>query len=169
MIVCPNCKAKNFDGTLYCRDCGVRLEELAGVTTQSLDTGSGSLIRQNESEQERLSSLSSLGATMTLQVIEGDQFIPLSGKQEFILGRVNRGQKILPDVDFTPHGGYDLGVSRLHAAIVVAGSEIWLKDLGSVNGTRLNKEKLIPHIPQKIQNGDQISLGKLRLRVILYS
>jgi hypothetical protein len=51
-------------------------------------------------------------------------------------------------------------VSRLHATIEIQDNHYYLKDLGSANGTFLNKIKLIPHQDYKLTFSDKIELGK---------
>ena len=55
-------------------------------------------------------------------------------------------------------------MSRAHAAIGYDGERFFVQDLGSTNGTRVNgaREQKTP-----LKSGDDIQLGKLRLRVDL--
>ena len=55
-------------------------------------------------------------------------------------------------------------MSRAHAAIGYDGERFFVQDLGSTNGTRVNgtREQKMP-----LKSGDDIQLGKLRLRVDL--
>jgi pSer/pThr/pTyr-binding forkhead associated (FHA) protein len=105
-------------------------------------------------------------AFITLHLLDHDQYLPLAGKREFTVGRINPGQTILPDLHLGPYDAYQMGVSRIHAAIRVTGDQALVKDLGSANGTRVNGEKLLPHVFQPIQNGDLIALGKMRILAI---
>ena len=50
----------------------------------------------------------------------------------------------------------DSSLSRQHCLLIRAGSDISIRDLSSRNGTRVNG---IPVTEQKLQHGDQISLG----------
>ncbi|NIO71821.1 MAG: FHA domain-containing protein, partial [Anaerolineae bacterium] len=49
--------------------------------------------------------------------------------------------------------------------ITQRGREVFIEDLGSMNGTFVNRKKLIPYLPEALRNGDQLQLGKLMLRV----
>lgn len=51
---------------------------------------------------------------------------------------------------------YDDGVSRRHARIIRSGADVWLEDLESANGTRVNGEPIVRHL---LQDGDKIGLG----------
>jgi pSer/pThr/pTyr-binding forkhead associated (FHA) protein len=55
-------------------------------------------------------------------------------------------------------------ISRAHAAVGFDGEGFFVQDLGSTNGTRLNGE---PQRRAGLSNGDELQLGKLRLRVTL--
>lgn len=56
-------------------------------------------------------------------------------------------------------------ISREHAAILNEESGLWLQDLGSRNGTRLNGQRIVDR--QKLSDGDTVSLGSHELRVSL--
>lgn len=51
-------------------------------------------------------------------------------------------------------------LSRQHFRIIIDDDGPWLEDLGSSNGTFLNKERLQPHTRQALFNGDSIIGGK---------
>ena len=50
----------------------------------------------------------------------------------------------------------DPNVSRMHARVLRRGSEFWLEDLGSANGSFVNHERTKN---QRLQEGDKISIG----------
>ena len=54
------------------------------------------------------------------------------------------------------------GLSRRHAELRVAGDEVLLRDLGSVNGTRVNERRVEGHVP--LQDGDMLRLGDVVLK-----
>lgn len=99
-------------------------------------------------------------------MIHHPEEIPLLGKNEFTLGRVNEGQPIIPDIDLSAYNAYDNGVSRLHATIHTE-PQVTVTDLGSINGTRINGNKTQPHTPAMLHDGDTLALGRLKLRVII--
>ncbi len=85
------------------------------------------------------------------------------------LGRRDNRTGIIPEVDLTPHGGGEKGVSRQHARIVREKASLYLVDQKSVNGTFLNGQELMPENPRMLRDGDDIRLGDLTLRVHFYS
>ena len=52
---------------------------------------------------------------------------------------------------------YEAGVSRKHARILIEGGGIWIEDLGSSNGTRVNNTMI--QGKQALRDGDSISMG----------
>src|SRR5205085_10096779 len=50
-------------------------------------------------------------------------------------------------------------VSRLHAVIGTAGSNWYLEDRGSFNGTTLNGTRIQPGVKLPLRHGDRIGLG----------
>jgi pSer/pThr/pTyr-binding forkhead associated (FHA) protein len=106
---------------------------------------------------------------ITLQVLQTGELISVAEEDEVTLGRAGTGQPIVPDIDLTPYKGLEAGVSRLHASIRIKGEEIYIMDLGSANGTRLNGDKLPPSTPHRLEDESVITLGKLKLKVLIKS
>lgn len=92
----------------------------------------------------------------------GTEF-PLSSDDSTI-GRWDADNGVFPDVDldaFDP----EAKVSRKHARIIYDNATYMLEDLGSTNGTFVNRgRRLIPGNPHRIQDGDEIIVGKTFLR-----
>lgn len=171
MIVCPNCQNQEYEGALFCSECGSRLAPVDLKNTQTLsgfgNTGLISPLPQSVEFIESAESEQSGEFQVSVHLIESGQVLNLSGRSEFTLGRVAEGQPILPDVDLSPYEAYGQGVSRLHAALKIPGGKLAVTDLGSSNGTRVNGQKIVPHVDYPINHGDIITLGKLRLQVLL--
>lgn len=175
MIVCPNCHHNELPGALFCSECGARLISLDYLTTQSIKkTNTDNLDPSQVEEEIDLSSLpdellskESGSADLVLYLIEAKQTLQLMGRKEYTLGRVAEGQPILPDVDLSPFDAYAQGVSRLHAALKINKNRVAIMDLGSSNGTRVNGQKIVPHVDYPINHNDQIALGKLRIQILV--
>jgi pSer/pThr/pTyr-binding forkhead associated (FHA) protein len=82
---------------------------------------------------------------------------------EINIGREDPVSDIYPEVDLTPHGGEEGGVSRLHAKITVEGGKFFLEDLDSTNFTFVNKQKLTPKVRQPLNDGDEVRCGRVNL------
>jgi len=92
--------------------------------------------------------------------------VPLSipqGKQTIVIGREDPVSGIFPDIDLDPVGGHEMGVGRRHAQLIIQERQLYVEDLDSVNGTALNKQKLVPRQPQPLKDGDELRLGKMVL------
>ena len=83
------------------------------------------------------------------------------GKQVVVLGREDPVSGIFPDIDLDPYGAQEEGVGRKHAQLVLQGGRVCIEDLDSVNGTVLNKQRVPPHQPQPLNEGDELRLGKM--------
>ncbi|CAG1004772.1 MAG: FHA domain-containing protein [Anaerolinea sp.] len=84
-----------------------------------------------------------------------------------LIGRQDPADGCYPELDLNPFGARDAGVSRRHAQFAIVNGRLYLTDLDSVNGTRLNGVKIPPHEPQMIRDGDQLECGKLRMIVYI--
>lgn len=69
-------------------------------------------------------------------------------------------------IDLTPYGAADRGVSREHAQIHIKDDTVYLTDLGSTNGTYLRGERLEARVPSALQKGNEILLGRLSVQVV---
>lgn len=175
MIVCPNCHHKELPGALFCSECGARLISLDYLTTQSIkktntDNLNETIVddsKDSPSTKDDIFSKQAISSDLALYLIEAKQTLQLAGRSEFTLGRVAEGQPILPDVDLSPFDAYAQGVSRLHAALKLNKNRVAIMDLGSSNGTRVNGQKIVPHVDYPINHNDQIALGKLRIQILI--
>jgi pSer/pThr/pTyr-binding forkhead associated (FHA) protein len=89
--------------------------------------------------------------------------VPL--KPEILMGRQDSNSNVFPEVNLTPYGAVEKGVSRQHARIVFHDDELTIEDIGSVNGTFLNGRRIVPYQAMPLNDGDVVQLGKLVLQV----
>jgi hypothetical protein len=160
MITCPSCHHKELPGVLFCSQCGTNLTDIESVENSE------------STENTRRNSVSSLNGSSgsircSLLIIDTGEVVNLSTRNEFSLGRSVEFQPIMPDVDFTPYDGFSMGVSRLHASLRMFSGDVFLIDLGSSNGTRVNGQKIVPHVEYPVKNGDVIALGKLQVKLLI--
>ncbi len=173
MIKCPNCQHQELPGALFCSECGAQLMS-ADTLTSPLGNESISVGGNNGEELSEPAAPAAGVAPRTkdtiimLRLLDFDKTLQLSGRTEYSLGRVAKGQPILPDFDLTDFDAYQQGVSRLHAAIKIKPQQIAIMDLRSANGTRVNGQKIHPNVDYPIKHGDVIALGKLKLQFLLY-
>ena len=165
-IFCPNCSHQEPQGAIFCSECGTKLISSDGLSTASIRATDGQLVH-SEPAPKPAAPIPVSGAQVNLHIIRTGQIIPLEGRGEFTIGRVSDGQSILPDVDLAPFDGYSQGVSRLHATVKLREGQIYVEDLGSSNGTRINNTKIPSLVDYMIQHGDVISLGRFKLQALI--
>lgn len=98
-------------------------------------------------------------------VSTGDKI--LLTKQEMIIGREDPISSIFPDIDTTPFGGLEGGVSRKHARMYEENGAYYIEDLNSTNYTLINKQKIDPSSARPLAAGDEIRLGRVALLFML--
>jgi pSer/pThr/pTyr-binding forkhead associated (FHA) protein len=108
-----------------------------------------------------------LESGVSLHLMESGQILVLAGRNEYSIGRGVEGQSLLPDIDLSPFNAYAEGVSRLHATLKVLQHGVLITDLGSSNGTRINGQKIVPHIDYPINHGDVVAVGKLKMQILI--
>jgi pSer/pThr/pTyr-binding forkhead associated (FHA) protein len=82
---------------------------------------------------------------------------------EIVVGREDALSGAVPDVDLGPYGADAYGVSRRHIRLVRDKTGYRVEDLGSVNLTYVNDQRLEPGRSVELQDGDRIVIGKLGL------
>ena len=159
MLACPKCAHENREGSLFCESCGESLTaDSASVTsTRRLESAANDLVARATWGTARFGE----DAAITLRIRDTAEPITLQPAKRSVLGRNDAANPQQPDVDLTPYGALEKGVSRIHAAITRSEDTLTLVDLGSVNGTHLNGQRLIPDQPRVLRDGDEIRLGRL--------
>jgi pSer/pThr/pTyr-binding forkhead associated (FHA) protein len=84
--------------------------------------------------------------------------------EESTIGRWDADNGVFPDVDLDAFDA-DAKVSRRHARIVRRNGSYFIEDLGSTNGTYVNRgRRLLPGNSQPLNDGDEVIVGKTFLR-----
>jgi|SRR5579883_467580 len=146
---CPSCGAINAAGEAFCSNCGSMLGAPAPAAV---------------SAPTAAPAVPATALTARLIVEADNQEFDLSGKDNIVIGREDAVSNIYPDVDLTPHGGEEGGVSRLHARIFYDNGQYMLEDENSTNFTFLNRQKLPGKTPTPLHDNDEIRLGRVLLR-----
>ena len=91
---------------------------------------------------------------------------PIAAENEVTIGRVDPHRGIRPDVDLTKYDPASR-ISRRHARITSRGSQFFIEDLGSANGTVINGQKrLKPQEPYPLTTGDVVKIGETTLKFV---
>ena len=192
MIRCQSCGTENPDASRYCDECGTELP--APVNSASDVNGRGEFeirpavssvsgsrpvqvtsvgiapLVENPVEKgglaESIESKQNRSSHARLIIERGesvDTEFQLSSEESYI-GRWDADNGIFPDIDLDAHD-QDAKVSRRHARILYRGNIHMIEDLGSTNGTFVNRgRRLLPGSPQVLTEGDEIIVGKTFLR-----
>lgn len=146
---CPSCGSINAAGEAFCSNCGSML---------------GAPAPADASAAAPAAPAPAAALTARLLVEADNQEFDLSGKDNIMIGREDAVSNIYPDVDLTPHGGEEGGVSRLHARIFYENGQYMLEDENSTNFTFLNRQKLAGKTPSALHDNDEIRLGRVLMR-----
>ncbi|HZS48798.1 MAG TPA: protein kinase [Blastocatellia bacterium] len=85
-------------------------------------------------------------------------------KEMILIGRADPTQGLYPEVDLTRFDPLTK-VSRRHARLHRKGDQYMVEDIGSVNGTYLNRgDRLPPNSSRLLHNNDEIRLGETNLK-----
>ena len=84
---------------------------------------------------------------------------------EQLIGRITPRAAINPQIDLTGFQGEEMGVSRMHAAMMLQNNTMLLSDIGSTNGTYINGKRLVLQEIYPLQDRDEIRFGHLICRV----
>ncbi len=163
---CPSCNNLNGIEATFCIYCGAPLERRGEdqPTPQRMDTDF-TFISQ-VIEKAHIDSLEVPERGVALHLGDDAKAIYVVDEQVFILGRKYMGEGKDKVIDLTPYDGYENGVSKRHAMIRRSADGYEIIDLGSTNGTWLNRQKLIPQRAYRLYSGAYISLGRLSLYLI---
>jgi serine/threonine-protein kinase len=182
MIRCNNCGTENLDGSEYCDECGVKLEPsyrppsavrtFEGLPTppsfaapnppQLFSPGRGTEVlgSKPDARADKPRALAKLVIERGGRI--GKEFL-ITGPETHI-GRWDADNGIFPDVDLDQDDP-EAKVSRRHARIINQNGRFFIEDLGSTNGTFVNRgRRLLPGHWHALENGDEIIVGKTFLK-----
>lgn len=140
---CPQCNSPFDAGDAFCTQCGYRPDTETGPTpgtqeTLIIDPPSARLIMKRDGSA-----------------------IALPDKSEILIGREDPMNDYFPDIDLTPFGGSEQGVSRRHARILKRADGYFIEDLNSTNYTFVNQEKLVRGQQRPLKIGDELRFGRV--------
>jgi FHA domain len=166
MNICPYCEHNNRAGIIICAHCG-RSFTLLGA-------GMATLMKHDSSLFVETAEATAVAEDDEYFAKDACAVIYVAGASEphmlridalAVLGRASSDRAIKPHLDLSAYEAYNRGVSARHAALQRTETHLFLRDLGSTNGTYLNGERLAPYQPQIIHDGDEVYLGQLMLRI----
>lgn len=149
-VHCPECGFVNAEGANYCQKCGAYLSRPEGSEDPTTMT-----YRVDE--------------TGEMHPVDIDEVVETAGAAMVIRaggGRAGESFALEEDrisIGRSPDAGIfldDVTVSRNHALVVRRKDGSYIDDLGSLNGTYVNRHRIESH---QLEDGDEIQVGKYRL------
>lgn len=167
-MFCTQCGQQNPDDSRFCARCGAPTSRPGGpvdgadaTSTLSMSALQGQLEADPAHDDEAHDAPEAEPAS-------GLEALP-SGSALLVVRRgPNAGSRFLLDQDLTTAGRHpdseifldDVTVSRRHAEFVRDGAGFVVRDVGSLNGTYVNRE---PVDVATLAGGDEVQIGKFRL------
>jgi hypothetical protein len=163
MPYCTNCGKQNPDDARFCSQCGTRLltpesEAPAEPATETTATITFGAPDKAEADDRGLNHADSAAV---------DALPP--GHALLVVQRgPSAGSRFLLDTDLVTAGRHpeseifldDVTVSRRHAEFRRSGGGYSVSDVGSLNGTYVNRDRIDE---VTLQDGDEVQIGKYRL------
>jgi pSer/pThr/pTyr-binding forkhead associated (FHA) protein len=164
--VCTRCAHRNAEASRFCSNCGAPLRggaqpERASETTSTISISG---IEAYDSEATGQSGLPALSQEAQSAV----DALPTGSALLVVRRGPNAGSRFLLDGDLTTAGRHpesdifldDVTVSRRHVEFRRGTEGITVSDVGSLNGTYVNRERIDS---VALNNGDEVQIGKYRL------
>jgi pSer/pThr/pTyr-binding forkhead associated (FHA) protein len=150
-MFCTQCGHKNPEGAHFCANCGAALGTTPDDSTTTISLAAQDL--EAEVEEEVLAPVEELRENTAMLVVRRGP---------------NAGSRFLLDQDVTTAGRHpdsdifldDVTVSRRHVEFHREGGGFTVHDVGSLNGTYVNRE---PVDVASLAGGDEVQIGKFRL------
>jgi pSer/pThr/pTyr-binding forkhead associated (FHA) protein len=166
MPLCARCGHANSEGSRFCSNCG-----------NPLVPGAEQAGGERPAEVTSTLALSAVNLTDTGEPAAGELAEPRIGVTEALTGGnallvvqrgPNAGSRFLLDAEVTSAGRApdsdifldDVTVSRRHAEFTRAAQGFLVRDVGSLNGTYVNRERIEEIL---LADGDEVQIGKYRL------
>jgi hypothetical protein len=161
-VYCTACGEANPEGARFCAMCGTPLMRLSG--DRVAETTSTISIPGTDLDTEAAEVLAADAAAVAA--------LPVGTALLAVLRGPNAGSRFLLDSDLTLVGRHpdsdifldDVTVSRRHAEFYRHGGVFTVRDVGSLNGTYVNRERIEEVI---LHAGDEVQVGKFRLVFLL--
>lgn len=173
MIYCNNCGHANPAGANYCARCGEALEASVEPTQpeELVQTEEMSVARTTSDSTKIIPSVGEDGETTELSPDEEAAVRSLPKGSALLIVRrgPGAGARFLLDSAESEAGRQpkcdifldDITVSRHHVKFLRSDGEIAVQDLGSLNGTYINRRLIDSKVV--LQPGDEVQIGKFRM------
>ncbi len=166
-MFCNQCGHQNPDGSRFCARCGTALARPGAerAAAESTSTISLAALEGALESEPGTTPVESAGGAEESGALEA---LPPGSALLVVKRGPNAGSRFLLDADTTTAGRHpesdifldDVTVSRRHAEFVREAAGFLVRDVGSLNGTYLNRERIDA---AGLAGGDEVQIGKYRL------
>jgi hypothetical protein len=155
-VVCPTCGTENPSSSRFCSSCGAALDAGESTTDTSLFNPTTAPPAEGETDFSAEAHRSAIDA------------LPPGSALLVVKRGPNAGSRFLLDRDVTTAGRHpdsdifldDVTVSRRHVEFRRESGGFSVHDVGSLNGTYLNRERIDSAV---LSSSDEVQIGKFRL------
>jgi two-component system, cell cycle response regulator len=120
---------------------------------------------EDEERDEDRTAIGDLTAIKVANRRDRAHLIVLAGGSLGQMFRVDKSETVIGRAADTSIRLEDDGVSRRHARVVQEGSEVWIEDLDSANGTFVNEDRIVR---RQLHDGDKIQMGSTTILKFTY-
>ena len=164
-MFCTQCGHQNPEGSRFCASCGAALSRTGGGGERAVETTSTISLSALEGALETEHTPAPADHGHDSGALEG---LPPGSALLVVKRGPNAGSRFLLDAKVTTAGRHpesdifldDVTVSRRHAEFVREDTGFLVRDVGSLNGTYLNRERIET---AGLAGGDEVQIGKYRL------
>ena len=167
MIKCNFCNTLHVPNTIFCSECGQYLLDMSARATKEMNGGRSGWLAEviNKPSVTYPARPVASNHTVRLKIGEARREVEVQLERPVHVGRLDPLGDIFPEVDISQDDRQSLLVSRRHIRLFGQRDGILVEDLGSINGTYLNGQRLPPFIPEALSSGDSLLLGALPIEV----
>lgn len=166
MRTCNNCGHENPPDAEECQSCHYHFE-LEGRAEDTFVLNKADL--RNILSQTRWGE-KDFEEGFSLKLIHESTYTIFPLSHAVTIGRTLQAEDgndpLVPHITLNVPDANHHGVSRKHVKITRESNRVWLTDLGSVNGTRLNGYPVTPGQKRLLRDGDELLLGNLQVQVV---
>jgi hypothetical protein len=163
-VFCTQCGQQNPEDSRFCARCGAQLTRPGAGVSDSASAEQTSTISLSGLEGLEAEHAEDEGTTSDVVV----ESLPAGSALLVVKRGPNAGSRFLLDKDVTTVGRHpesdifldDVTVSRRHAEFHRTEDGFLVRDVGSLNGTYLNRERIDE---TTLSGGDEVQIGKFRL------